>query len=405
MAGIFVKEHAKAASLYNDIVVLYAYPDPSPERWKLYRISEDIIEDGIRTIRVKYGGGFFSFQRKLYTGGQAKGVSSALRSRPAAPLRRLLRIPNMIVTDLLYYWAILACFRKLVKEGWRAEVIHAHVFTAGMPAVILGKLYRIPVVITEHSSSLPRRLLTLPERLKARFAMNKARVILPVSDDLRKHIEAYGVRNRFHIVPNVVNTETFYPPPMGEESRDGKKRILLVAVLTPIKGVPYLLEAMSQIKEDREDFVLDIVGDGPNRSEYKELATKLGLDGIVKFHGLKLKEEVAEFMRRCDFLVLPSLWENLPVVLIEAMACGKSVIATDVGGVKEIINEELGILIPSKDVESLREALEFMLDAHSNYSPEKIARYARERFSYEAVGKMLDEIYRQMQRGRGRLTR
>lgn len=393
VAGIFVKEHAKAASLYNDIVVLYAYPDLHPQRMHLYRVSED-TEDGIRTIRVRYSGVFFYLGRKLMRKGQKQNTLSNSQSRSAATLSKLLRIPALMIGGLLYYGGIFATFRKLVKEGWKPDIIHAHVFTAGVPAIILGKLYRIPVVITEHWTVFPRHALTFFERMKARCAMNRARIILPVSDDLRRHIEAYGIKSKFKIVPNVVNTEMFSPAFSQNKKRGSqRKELLLVATLTPQKGVPYLLEALSQIKQEREDFVLNIVGDGPNRREYEELTKNLGLENVVKFHGLKSKEQVAQFMRNCDFYVQPSLWENLPCVFIETMACGKPVIASDVGGVKEIIDKENGILVPPKDVEALREAIVHMLDNYQNYSPEKIAQYARERFSYKVVGKMLDDIY------------
>jgi len=396
VAGIFVKEHAKAASLYNDIVVLYAYPDPYPQRRHLCRASED-IEDGIRTIRVKYSGIPLYLWRGI-TAKKQKPEDSSDSGTKATILGKFLSIPRIAVGDLLYYWSIFAGFRKLRKEGWKPDVMHAHVFTAGVPAVILGKLYHIPVVINERWSGFPLGKLTLSDRIKARFAMSRAQLILPTSDYLRRHIETYGIKNKFEVVPNVVNTEIFYPPPPQSKGSEGRKNqsktLLLVAGLTPVKGVPYLLDALSRIRQARKDFSLDIVGDGPNRQEYEELARKLGLNGIVNFHGLKLKEEVAEFMRKCDFFVQPSLQETFGVVYIEAMACGKPVIATSAGGPKEIVNEEVGILVPPKDVKALKEAIEYMLDNYADYSSEGIAQYARETFSYERVGKMLDEIYR-----------
>jgi L-malate glycosyltransferase len=98
-------------------------------------------------------------------------------------------------------------------------------------------------------------------------------------------------------------------------------------------------------------------------------------------------------MRNCDFFVQPSLQETFGVVYIEAMACGKPVIATNAGGPEEIVSDETGILVPPEDVEALKEAINYMLDNHANYCSEKIAAYARERFSYETVGKLLDKVY------------
>jgi len=363
IAAVFIKEHAKAASLFNDIKVLYAYPALSIQPTGLYGISED-IEDGITTIRVRY--------------------------------RRHLMILGM----LFRYFSIFAVFRRLVKGGWRPDIIHAHFFTAGVPAVILGKMYRIPVVITEHSTSVATHSLSTFERKRLRFAMKRAQAILPVSHDLGGAIkDYYGISNWIHVVPNVVNTEVFYPSaPPAEKENQAKKKMLLVAALNTRKGIPYLLEALSQIRNRRQDFVLDIVGDGPNRSEYEQMARNLGLDDIVKFHGRQT--EIVVPMRECDFFALPSLYENFGVVYIEAMACGKPVIATNAGGPREIVNGDVGILVPPRDINALKEAIEYMLDNHQNYSPEKIAQYARKRFGYEAVGQMLDQVYRSVDRGK-----
>jgi len=356
--GVFVKEHAKAVSLYNDVVVIYSEGIDKDTKG-LCKVVSDREEEGIRTIRIKH------------------------RKSP---------IPK--TTYFIYLWSIFSVFRKLLKEGWRPNIIHAHVYSAGVPGIILGRIYKIPVIITEHYTGFPRHSLNRLDILKAKFAMNRASIVLPVSDDLRKHIQSYGIHNRFQVVPNVVNTGFFHPNPNINKRKT--KRILLVALLDPKKGVPYLLQALAKLREKRKDFVLDIVGDGPNRKEYEELMRELGLAEIVEFHGLKSKEEVAEHMRQCDFFVLPSLWENLPCVLIEAMASGLPIVASRVGGIPEIINKQVGILTLPKDVDSLTTALDYMLDHYQDYSPEKISQYAKDNFSYEAVGRKLDRIYREV---------
>ena len=398
IAGIFIKEHAKAASVYNDIVVLYAYPDPYPQRRHLCRAFQD-IEDGIRTIRVKYSGGIPLYLWRKITAKKQKPEGLSDSGTKATILGKFFAVPRMIIGDLLYCWSIFSAFRKLLKEGWKPDVIHAHVFTAGVPAAILGRLYRIPFVVTEHYTGFPRHILTLSQRIKARFVMNRAQIVLPVSNALKEAIETYGIKNKFQIVPNVVNTEIFRPlSSRDSRGRNEGKKLLLVAILSPQKGIPCLLEALSQIRHKRRDFSLDVVGDGPNRGEYEKLTKHLGLGDVVKFHGFKPKEEAAEFMRNCDFFVQPSLWETFGVVYIEAMACGKPVIASEVTGPQEIIDKSVGILVPPKDVNALKEAIEYMLDNCQNYSPEKISQYAKERFGYEAVGRRLDVIYHEIVR-------
>lgn len=359
VTGVFVREHAKSAALYNDVVVLYSEGIARSVRG-LYQIA-DRVEDDLRTIRVQY------------------------RKSP---------IPK--TSYFIYLWAMFGAFRELTRDGFRPDVIHAHVYSAGVPAVLLGKRYGIPVVITEHFTGFVRRTIRGVERLKAQFAFKNAALVCPVSKDLEKHIESYGIRARFCVIPNAVDTSLFSlgertPMRKGEER---KKRMLLVALLDSKKGVPYLLEALAYLRKSRDDFVLDSVGSGPNRAEYKNLVNKLGLADVVHFHGLKTKPEVAGFMKQSDFFVLPSLWENLPCVLIEAMASGLPIVATEVGGIPEIINEKVGVLVPPKDVEALAEAIDYMLDHYQDYSAKGIMQYSLERFSYEAVGTQLDGIYK-----------
>jgi len=355
--GIFIKEHAKAVSLYNDVTVI-AYSDGSRSLKKLYEISEN-IEDGIKTFRIKH------------------------KELPGRKWKHFIR-----------WWAAIHLFRKLYKKDNTPDAIHAHVYDAGVPAVILGRMHKIQVIITEHWSGFPRRKPGKFKQRMARFALNRARVILPVSENLIQHIQYYGIRNEFQVVPNVVDTNIFYPAPIGTNRNDKRKRMLTVASLIPIKGIPYLLEALHRVLQRRQDFFLDIIGDGPNRAEYEKMTTDLGLSAMVKFHGIFSKEKVAEAMRGCDFFVLPSLWENLPVVLLEAMACGKPIIATDVGGVSEAVDNGSGLLLAPKDSRALERAIENMLDNCGEYNPEKIAKRAKDRFSYDTVGSILDKIYR-----------
>lgn len=355
--GIFVKEHVKATALYCDVVVLHG--ECTGGMHDVYQVEES-MEEGIRTLRIAY------------------------RKSP---------VPR--TTSALYIWAVFSVFRKLLKEGFRPDVIHAHEYSAAVPAVLIGRLYGIPVVVTEHYSGFPRGLVRGVERLKAKFAFEHADLVCPVSEDLRRHIERLGIRARFSVVPNVVDTSIFYPSRQETNACDGRKRLLTVARLIPRKGISYLIEALAKLKTKRDDFVLDVIGDGPNRTEYEKLVRKAGLSDLVCFHGfLKHKSEIAEFMRSCDFFVLPSLFETFGVVLIEALACGKPVIATDIGGPNEIVTQIVGKLVPPGNSEALAKAIEYMLDYYPKYDPNKIARYARERYNPQAVGKEFDRIYR-----------
>jgi glycosyltransferase involved in cell wall biosynthesis len=359
--GIFVQEHAKAVSLYDDLVVLYNERGDRDCK-RLWEVISDQKEDGIRTIRIKHKEFF---------------------------------IPK--ISYFIYLYSTFISFHNLITQGWRSDIIHVHGLSAALPGVILGMMYHIPVVMTEHWTGFPRRSLRFIDKLNAKFSMNKANLILPVSDDLGEAIRSYGIKSKFEIIPNVVDTALFHPIfNQSKGKTETKKRILLVALLIPRKGIPYLFEALANLKEKRQDFVLNIVGEGSSRKEYEELSDRLALSNFVKFYGTRFKNELAEIMRNCDFFVLPSLSENLPCVLIEATASGLPLIATDVGGVGEIINENNGILIPSKDINALETSINYMLDHYQDYSSRALFEYAKSNYGFETVGKKLNRIYQQL---------
>lgn len=359
ISGVFIREHAKAASIYDDVVVMNVRPSTKTSH-RLFTVT-DQTEEGVRTIRVQY-------------------------RCPLIPCK---------MTYFLWFYLHWHVFRGLIKGGFLPDVIHAHVYYAGVPSVLLGRLYGIPVVTTEHSSTFPRRLLKRPRLMMARFGMRWSQVVLPVSLYLQRHIEAHGIQARFQVVPNVVETNLFHPPVEDKvcTTDNGKKQLLTVALLTPVKGIPYLLEALHSLRKTRQDFELNIVGDGRNRAEYETLAAKLNLGDVVRFHGFKTRSEVAEFMRCCDIFVLPSLFETFGVVAIEALASGKPVVATDIGGLREIVVDEVGRLVPPKDAAALATVLDEMLDRHQVYPQQAIADYARQRYSAEVVGKKLHHVY------------
>lgn len=363
VAGVFVQEHVRATALYNDVIVVtYELVDKGIAG--LYQIR-DGVENGIRTIRILY-------------------------KKPPIPK----------TSTLIYLHSIYKTFKRLQAEGFLPDVIHAHVYNAGIPAVFLGKRYGIPVVITEHSSAFPRGLIRSNEAKIAKFAFENADYVCPVCDYLKEHIESYGIKARFKIIPNAVDTSLFTPPKSASTGTDGKKHILLVALMNQVKGIPHLLDAVSHLIKKRDDFTVDILGDGPNRREYEKLAQSLGLHGFVHFHGLKTKKEVAEYMRKADLFVLTSLWENLPCVIIEAMASGLPIVATRVGGIPEMVDDEVGILVTPGDSQALAQALDEMLDNCHRYERESIAGKAKLCYSHETIGLAFHELYMELKEKR-----
>lgn len=356
------REYVRAISLHHDVVVLDAPREESPGAHRLFRV-ERVTEDGVRIVRVRFR-----------------------------------RSPVPKTSLLLHLLAVLVAGRTIVRDGFRPDLVHGRYYFIALAAGALGRFLGVPVVLAEGSEcyavGLPWRI-----RQEARFAMRLADVLIPASESLRVLMEQYGIRGDFRVIPNPVDTSLFLPSP-GVRARGGTRRLLTVARQVPVKGFPTLLEALARLCRVRDDVVLDVVGDGFAYATNRTLARQLGIEGHVTFHGFRPRQAVAELMRRADLFVLSSLSENCPSVLIEALASGLPVVATDIEGVREVVPKDMGVFFPREDPQALAEALAWTLNHVGNYDPWEMARYAQLNFGLEAIGRRLDTVYREVLAGR-----
>ena len=354
--GIFCREQARALARRHDVVVLSSDAVHSP-RFAVFQLS-DSVEDGLRTLRVRY---------------------RRPRFRPAAMGCQLV--------------GMLVALGRLRREGWRPDIVHAHVYSAALPALILGRLSGAMVVVSEHYTGFQRGLMTGYDRFTARLAFRYVDLVAPVSEDLAQYVHAVAPRARVRVVENVVDTDVFHPAaaPPGSTA-DGPVRLLTVAALVAKKGHADLLDALAELAGQRE-ITLDLVGEGDLRDELQERAGRLGLAAAVRFHGERPKEEVADLMRRADLFVLPSLFENLPCVLIEAMASGLPSVATAVGGVPDLLDDASGMVCPPHDPRALAAAISSALDRRQEIDSVALADRARRRFGYQEIERIWTQIY------------
>lgn len=363
--GIFVREHAKAVQLYDEVTVLH-FVGHSPslkQRLSVEKIDDPLLSEGIRTYTFQYR-----------------------------------RASTRITAHLMRAWSFFRTFRYLRKQGIHPDMIHANVHSVGLPAILLGYLFRIPVVISEHHSAFPRKLLSKRQVKEAQFAFRRASRVLPVSRALQQGIEENGVRARFTIVPNVVDVNLFHYRPMLSQKEANQVSFICVATMpsSDVKGISYLLKALAQLdQETTYDWHIKFVGDGDARQTYEEQALELNLMKKVTFLGRKSKAEVASLMQEADAFVLPSVWDNMPCVIVEALASGLPIVATHVGGIPEMVDESSGILVPPKDVDALYHALIQMIKEYKTYDRAQISLIAEKQYSQDAVGKLIHSIYRE----------
>jgi glycosyltransferase involved in cell wall biosynthesis len=368
--GVFVREHAKAARASGAQVTVMHIPAQAGKGRGLWAMEEEHdqeLTEGITTYRLRH--------RSIRFGGALRRLSTGL-SYP------------------IYIWSVVRACRRLRAGGYRPDVIHAHVFSAGVPAVVVGKLTGTPVVITEHYTAFPRRTLSRASVLMARFAFRNAARVLPVCLYLQRAIAAYGIRARFEIVPNAVDAAIFHAA-NGTGQGSGLKRLLFVGNLEPTehKGFPTLLAALNLLNERRSDWHLEVVGDGPTRAHYERRVAESPVSAAITFRGALKKSEVADLMRKADLFVLPSRFENLPCVVIEAMSSGLPVVSTTVGGIPEMMSERDGILVAPDDPIALADAIDRVLADPKAFDPAAISARAQARYGLPAVGSQLQAIY------------
>jgi len=252
--------------------------------------------------------------------------------------------------------------RRILREE-RPDIINAHSpvpFISDITSLIAGKT---PLIFNYHSgsmikpSSIWNPLIFLYELLFLPMIFRKSQKIICYSPDfMKRNLNIYKAKVNY--IPPGVDTKVF---------KLSKKRstndVLFVGRIeknSNWKGISYLIEAISIVKQIKPDISLRLVGPGDRVDYFKMYAQKLGINKNVKFVGSKINSELALEYQHSKVIVLPSITESesFGIVLIEAMACKKPVIGSNVGGIPYVIdNEQNGLLVPPKDPQALADAI------------------------------------------------
>lgn len=297
---------------------------------------------------------------------------------------------------------VVARLRSIIGDG-DYDVVHAHGLRAGIDAGIAARWERVPSLMTVHNLVRP----DVSGRAKAAFynwaeplAMAVTRRTFAVSEDIAGHL-----RTRTGARPERI--EVLYlgvgEAPVPERFRDEVREelgissegrlIVTVARLSAQKAIPVMLEALSLLPNE---VMLAIVGRGPDEMSLRRLAVALGIGPRVVWLGWR--NDVAAYLAAADVFCLSSSWEGIPLAAQEAMLLGSPVVATDVGGMSELVEDrDSGRLVPKGDPRALAEALREVL-----FSDELATRYARaaklrlqQRFSTKRMLERLRQAYRE----------
>jgi len=293
-----------------------------------------------------------------------------------------------------------AWFRQLRKiiHAEQIDVIHAHEFAMNAYGSVLSGLTGVAVITTVHGKSYYH------EKWRRRLAYRtiaKWSKMVAVSDDIRNFlITQVGIKkNNVLTIHNGIDTKAYIGRSHVERAhQNGRTEYVIGAVgsLYPVKGHTYLLQALAIVLKTQPEVVCRIAGQGHLLPQLEAEAGDLGIANQITFLGLR--DDIPEVLRNIDVFVLPSLSEGLPLSVLEAMAAGKPVIATDVGGVSEVLQDQItGFMVPAKDPKALAaRILQLMAD---RTIAERFGRAGREKieqeFSLETMTKRYEALYDQ----------
>ncbi len=264
------------------------------------------------------------------------------------------------------------------------DVIDAHYFYPdGVAAALLARRLKLPLVITGRGSDLT----LIPDyplaRAQIRWAAKEATALVTVCEALKRRLMSLGVsEDRVFVMRNGVDLDLFRPKPRDDlRAKLGLKNFTLLSVgsLIPRKAHHLVIEALTELS----DCTLVIVGEGPTRNSLEHLVHRLGLSRRVIFRGEVPHDGLADLYGAADALVLASESEGWANVLLESMACGTPVIASDVGGSCEVVRAPAaGILIASRTPAAIASAVRTL---RANPVPRQATRAYAEQYGWRGV--------------------
>jgi glycosyltransferase involved in cell wall biosynthesis len=294
--------------------------------------------------------------------------------------------------DFLVVWPL---YRRLA--ALRPAILQTFLFHANIVGRLAGAAARVPAIVSGIRVAEKRSRIRLwTDRVTDRLVTAHVCVSRDVADFSVNH---GGLPNeKMQVIPNGVDFERFANAAPADLTQFGVPRgsrvLLFVGRLDPQKAPAQLLEAAAELFADHADLHLVMVGDGPLASELREWTRARNFESRIHFVGRQ--ENIAALMRAADLLVLPSQWEGLPNVVLEAMAAGTPVVATAVEGVRDLLGEgKFGVVVPLNGEPRLSGAIRAALRQNERgYEAAQAAqRLVREKFTWPLVVAEYERLY------------
>ncbi|RJQ23914.1 glycosyltransferase family 4 protein [Candidatus Parcubacteria bacterium] len=281
------------------------------------------------------------------------------------------------LTPFFLFFPLLLKVLKIQKDS-PISILNAHwIFPDGVACSFIGKFLQIPTILSARGCDVNLYPKLFGRYSQIKKALLRSSAVTAVCDDLKNQIITLGIpEEKIETIPNGINLNNFRPLDKKHcrkqlNAEKSGNILLFIGSLDEVKATHYLIRAFFHISKQEAKCKLWIVGEGPLKKKLQDLAEELGIDDKVTFFHPQPHHLIPVFMGACDVFCLPSIREGRPNVIIEALASGRPVIATNIGGIPELIQHGYnGYLFEAGDVDAL---VQFILKALQQvWSSEKI---------------------------------
>lgn len=291
-------------------------------------------------------------------------------------------------------------YKRIIKDQIKIDIIHAHCCVwAGYIAQKISEKYNIPYIITEHSTlyKLEPELIQSKEKKVIYDAFKNANKVIGVGGELVRILKEYT--NNITVLGNVIDCDLFY---LDKERMNKEQNFKFFSLChmeseeqLKKKGIDILVKAFAEVLKKNTNVELVIGGGGKANRVLERWCKDYKIENNVKIVGALNRRQVAYWMQMCNCFVLPSRYETFGVVYIEAMSCGKPVIATRNGGADDLIFNFNGLLCDVEDVKGLTKCMNSMILNYTKYDPHLIRNYVINNFSSLKIAERLTKLYSQ----------
>jgi len=318
--------------------------------------------------------------------------------------------PNFITWTLLFNHFLEKRMADLSKEV-EYDVLHVHDWLTAPAGISFKHFLKKPMVLTVHSTEYGRSSLHSPDSYAIDgiewWSTYEADKIIVTTEFMRREVcdHFHAPWEKAKIIPNGINLKKF-PDSVDRGAirrrygiQDHEKLVLCVGRLVPQKGIEYLIKAVPRVVQRHHEAKFIIVGDGWLKSHLEHVARSSGHEWKISFTGFIPDSELVALLMSADVLVVPSIYEPFGIVALEGMAAKVPVVATQVGGLGEIIeHDKTGILVHSRNHESLAWGVNRVLSdsGHSKWLIENALEKVQKTYSWESIAMKTVKVYKEV---------